>query len=107
MILIPALSEDNAAVIPVEPETAFIASLIAVKSVVDVMVAVIWDVVVLLPCNVKLKVAAALTVRFALLNDVALTPVSPDSKLKEDATSLASAPASTMALKVPKEPLIV
>jgi hypothetical protein len=52
--LIPDLSEVRAAVIPVEPETAFIASFIAVRSVVDVIVAVICDVVELLPCSVKL-----------------------------------------------------
>ena len=45
MILIPDLSDVKAAVTPVEPDTAFIASLIAVKSVVDVIVAVISDVV--------------------------------------------------------------
>ena len=54
MILIPDLSDVKAAVTPVEPDTAFIASLIAVKSVVDVIVAVISDVVELLPCIVKL-----------------------------------------------------
>ena len=45
VILIPDLSEVKAAVIPVEPETAFIASFIAVRSVTDVIVAVICDVV--------------------------------------------------------------
>ena len=54
VILIPALSDVKAAVIPVEPETAFIASFIAVRSVTDVIVAVICDVVELLPCSVKL-----------------------------------------------------
>ena len=39
MILIPDLSDVKAAVIPVEPDTALIASFIDVTSVVDVIVA--------------------------------------------------------------------
>ena len=41
---------------------------------------------------------------FALVTTVAETPVVPDIRLNALATSLASAPASTLAVFVPKEP---
>ena len=51
----PDLSEVKAAVIPVDPETELIASFIEVKSVVEVIVAVIVESVELLPSKVKLN----------------------------------------------------
>ena len=107
VIITPDLSDVSAAVIPVDPETEFIASLIDVKSVVVVIVAVMVEVVVLLPSKVKLKVAALLAVNFAFVNAVAATPVFPEIKLNDDATSLASAPASIDAVNVPKVPFTV
>ena len=53
----PALSVVNEAVTPVEPLTALIASLIAVTSDVEVIVAVTVEAVSLLPRNVKVYVA--------------------------------------------------
>ena len=81
VISTPDLSDVRAAVIPVDPDTALMASLIDVKSVVAVIVAVMVEVVALFPSRVKLKVAAALTVILALVKAVAFTPVFPEIKL--------------------------
>ncbi len=104
-----SLAELRLATIPVEPDTALIASLSDVKLVVATTLALTVEAVELLPLSVKLKLAppdaiAALAI-FALVIAVALTPVVPAILLKAEATSLASAPAATSAVFVQKEPL--
>ena len=84
-----------------------IESLSAVKSVVEVIVPVTVDAVELLPWSVNVKVAAAEAVILALVIAVALTPVVEETKLNAAATSLASAPASILAVLVPKNPFTV
>ena len=103
-MLIPDLSVVSAAVIPVDPLTALIASLIAVTSDVAVIVAVTVEAVLLLPSNVNVYVAADANDNLPLVIAEANIPVVPEIKLKALATSLASAPASTAAVVVPNEP---
>ena len=100
----PALLVVKAAVIPVAPETALMASFMAVKSDVFVSVAVTVENVLLLPSSVNVYVDAEAKVKRARVIAAAKTPVVPDIVLKALATSLASAPRSTVAVTVPNEP---
>ena len=85
-----------------------IASLAAEMSSVSAIVKVTVEEVVLLPCNVKVKVSAPVICCILTLDiAVAVTPVVLDTRLNAAATSLASAPASTLAVFVPKEPFSV
>ena len=90
-----ALSDVRAAVTPVDPLTALIASLIEVTSDVEVIVAVTVEAELLLPSNVNVYVAFEAKDNLPLVIAEANIPVVPEIKLKALAISLASAPAST------------